>query len=150
MQRRIVSTLAGEVVQVATVMAGVGVVGSYVDRVGRNGHRRRKTHLLPPGGGLVSERGRSQTRAGAAPEIRHMGAGIGARLIETDPGNGAIGIGTEFHAQFHCAVRSGVRCPGNGRVRPNAGTGWQRNGNRGTPAGRHISGGILNPGVEDL
>ena len=55
--------------------------------------------------------GRGQQRARARPEVAHMGAGIGARLVEPDALDVAARIGPELHAQLHRSCRV-LRPPG--------------------------------------
>ena len=46
-QRRAVHARRRKVVHIGAVVAGAGVVGGNIDRVGGHGHRAREEHLLP-------------------------------------------------------------------------------------------------------
>ena len=87
-----------KVAHVSAVVAIVDMIGSNVNRVGGDYYRCGEIDLLPPGGTLVDEGGRSQKIAATRPEITDMGPGVGARLIESDASDIAVHIRTELHA----------------------------------------------------
>ena len=133
MQRWVVHPCRREVVHVGTVVPRVGVVRRHVHRVGRDGHRGREQHLLPARTALTREGDRRQLRAGARPQVAHVRAGVGARLVEANAGDGPSNIGSEFDAQLHGAIRTAVHQGRHRRGRPD---GDGRRGGRNSNAQR--------------
>jgi hypothetical protein len=101
MKGRIVHTGGREIIIIVAVVAGGGVIGSDIDRVGSDIDGRGKVHLLPPGGGFVTKGARGEESAGGRPKIADMCPGIGCGLVKADTGNSSGNIGPELHPQFH-------------------------------------------------
>ena len=108
MQRWTVHPLAGKVVYVGAVVAAVNMVGSHVERIGGNRHRRGKIHLLPPRSGFVGECHRRKARACFRPESAGVSADVAACLVEADGGYIAVDIRAELDPQLHRTVRAAV------------------------------------------
>ena len=124
MHRRIIDARTGEVPVIRCVIAGVGVIGSHIDRVCRHCYRRREVHLLPSRCGLVRESRRSEQLPGGGPQVANMRAGVGSSLVEADPGDKAIQIGLKLNPKLDCVRVVNRRVGRRGRNVPD--TTWTR------------------------
>src|SRR5262249_62212261 len=61
-------------------------------------HRLGEVHLLPARRRLAGEGGAGQQLTGRAPQAADMRAGVGAGLVEPDPGDVTKGVRLEFHS----------------------------------------------------
>jgi len=101
MQRWVVEVGCGKVKLVSGIVSHRGVIGSHIGGVRRDGHRRRKVHLLPTRSTLPAEGGSDQQRPAAAPQTAGMRAGIQAALVKANAGNVPTHIGVELNPNFH-------------------------------------------------
>jgi hypothetical protein len=101
MQQAVVEAGTGKVTGVERVSSYVGVVGSYIHRVGCDVDRGGEIDLLPTRGGLVAKGRLGEQLAGTTPQAAHVSAGIEAAFIESNPGDLAVLIRPEFDAQLH-------------------------------------------------
>jgi hypothetical protein len=117
-QRWVVSTRRGEVIQVVREDTHIGVIGGNVSGIGRDRYWRPEAHLLPARCRLASESTGSQQRATARPERSGMRTVILRILIEPDAGDGARHVGAELDAHLHWTCRT--KGPRNRAGRPDA------------------------------
>src|SRR5207248_5507706 len=75
---------------------------------------------LPARGRLAGERARGDQRAGRAPKVGHVAAGVGAALVEAEPGDVAGRVGAELEPQLDWRGRRDRWHGRRGRVGPDA------------------------------
>ena len=74
-----------EIVGGVGIFTTAGMIRGDIGRARGDLHGRGKVDLLPAAGGLIGGSGSRQQRAGGAPQVDHVAAGVQGSLIETDP-----------------------------------------------------------------
>src|ERR1019366_1444584 len=104
----VVERTCGKVGAVGRVVTGIRVVRGNVGGVRGDGHRGAEHDLLPAGRRFAGEGRGCQQRARVRPEVPDVRAGVRIAPVVAKPGDVAIGVGLELHAEFTAAAVPGV------------------------------------------
>ena len=94
--QRSIGIARSEVGTVEGKVAGIGVVGSYIDGIGSNRDRCGKGNRLPAGSSLSCKGGLCQQHTTIRPQVPDVGASVGTPFIEAQAGDISVHIGAEF------------------------------------------------------
>ena len=103
-----------------------GEVGGDIGGVWVYRHWLGEVHLLPAGCRLAGEGGAGQQLAAGGPQVADVGAGVGGRLVEADPGDGAGDVGLELDADLDRGASRPSRSLPGWRWFPRSSTGRSR------------------------